>query len=76
LGNGVNVVNVEGKTGLSVPVEDAHALAQAINRLLADEGLRVEMGRFGRERALQVYSLEAMTQSHVSLYQALLNTRR
>lgn len=70
--NGVNVVNVDGVTGLTVPVRDASALALAINRLLSDEALRLQLGRQAKERALQEYSLKAMGEKHVALYRSLL----
>jgi glycosyltransferase involved in cell wall biosynthesis len=76
LHNGVNVVNVEGETGLTVPVKDAHMLAQALNRLLADDALRTQMGRSGQQRAHSIYSQDAMAESHLRLYQDLLSTRR
>ncbi len=43
---------VEGETGLLVPVSDADALAAALNRLVADPGLRRRWGAAGRIRAL------------------------
>ena len=70
--NGVNVVNVDGVTGLTVPVRDSVALAEAINRLLGDDALRQQLGRQARERALQEYSLKAMGEKHVALYRSLL----
>jgi lipopolysaccharide/colanic/teichoic acid biosynthesis glycosyltransferase len=42
----------EGANGLLTPVRDAAALAEAIKRLLGDEGLRAAMGETGRRMAL------------------------
>ena len=75
LNNGVNVVNQRGVTGLAVPVRDSKALAQALNQLLNDETLRFTLGAQAKQRALNEYSLDAMSNSHVKLYQDLLNTR-
>lgn len=75
LNNGVNVVNQRGVTGLAVPVRDAKALAQALNQLLTNEVLRFTLGAQAKQRALNEYSLDAMSTSHVKLYQDLLNTR-
>ena len=75
LNNGVNVVNQAGVTGLAVPVRDANALAQALNQLLNDEAMRFTLGTQAKQRALNNYSLDAMSASHVKLYQDLLNTR-
>jgi glycosyltransferase involved in cell wall biosynthesis len=75
LNNGVNVVNQRGVTGLAVPVRDSEALAQALNQLLNEETLRFTLGAQAKQRALNEYSLDAMSASHVKLYQDLLNTR-
>ncbi|HRH04264.1 MAG TPA: glycosyltransferase [Burkholderiaceae bacterium] len=71
LNNGVNVLNVHGETGFAVPVRDSLALADRINQVLNDPGLRLKLGEQARTRALQVYSLEANTQQHIQLYQEL-----
>ncbi|WP_137890775.1 glycosyltransferase [Ramlibacter sp. 2FC] len=76
LGNGVNVVNVHGETGLAVPVGDALALAQALQHLLQDAGLRERLGAKGRARAFGLYSQQAMTAAHGRLYQDLLVQKR
>jgi len=46
---------VEGETGALVPVNDAAALASALNRLVNDSGLRAAWGAAGRARALALY---------------------
>ena len=74
LNNGVNVVNVEGVTGLAVPVGDSRVLGEALSRLLGDALLRERLGQQARGRALGAYSLSAMVASHVKLYQDLLKT--
>ena len=74
LNNGVNVLNVHGETGFAVPVRDSKALAERINQLINDPDLRRQLGEQARNRALNVYSLPAMTASHVSLYQDLLQS--
>lgn len=76
LNNGVNVVNIDGVTGLAVPVRDTKALADAINRLICDPALRELLGSQARQRALSEYSLDAMGIRHLELYQALLKTDR
>lgn len=74
--NGVNVVNIDGQTGLAVPVGNAGDLAAAINRLISDAPLRERLGLQAQQRALTEYSLQAMAQRHLTLYQALLSTAR
>jgi rhamnosyl/mannosyltransferase len=71
LHNGVNVVNVEGVTGLAVPPGDPQALGQCLAGLLPDGPRMAAMGERARAWALGEYSLEAMVRKHVALYQAL-----
>lgn len=46
----------DGRTGLLVPRGDVAALADALGRLLADPGLRRQMGRAGRERVSRLFT--------------------
>jgi glycosyltransferase involved in cell wall biosynthesis len=57
---GVPEIVAEGETGLLVPAEDAGALADAIEGLLADDTRREAMGRAGRQRVEDNFSLEAV----------------
>jgi glycosyltransferase involved in cell wall biosynthesis len=50
----------EGKTGFLVPPGDSEALAEAISALAEDRDLRKRLGQAGRERALELYSVESM----------------
>uniref|UniRef100_UPI003564AF7C glycosyltransferase n=1 Tax=Hydrogenophaga sp. TaxID=1904254 RepID=UPI003564AF7C len=70
--NGVNRVNISGKTGVAVPVGDAVALGKTLDALLKDEILRAEYGANALAHARDPYSVEAMSASHVQLYQQLL----
>ena len=44
---------VVGDAGFLFERDDAHGLAEHLTFLLADDGLRAERGRRGRERALE-----------------------
>jgi glycosyltransferase involved in cell wall biosynthesis len=68
-------VVADGETGLLVPVEDAEALASAIDTYLSNPDLRQQSGRAGRQRAEKLFSVEAMAQHAISLYQELLHTK-
>lgn len=50
LPTGVTYANLDGKTGLTFPVGDSDRLAEALNRVVADAGLRTRLGDFARER--------------------------
>jgi D-inositol-3-phosphate glycosyltransferase len=58
----------DGLTGLLVPPADPTALRAAIEELLADPGLRAELGANARRRAEECYSWAAATESLLSLY--------
>jgi glycosyltransferase involved in cell wall biosynthesis len=72
---GTPEVVVDGVTGLLVPPRDPTALAQAITRLLDDPDLRQRMGRAGRERVLQHFSVEQMVKRTQTLYEQLLDAK-
>lgn len=63
LPTGVPWVNQDGVTGLVVPPGDPAPLAEAIGRLLADEGLRKRLGHNASERADRLFSRERMVGS-------------
>jgi glycosyltransferase involved in cell wall biosynthesis len=67
--SGVREVNHPGVTGLEVPMRDVGALADAMRTLAEDSELRDRLGRAGRERVRQRFSLAAMTDAHLALYQ-------
>ncbi len=66
--SGVREVNVPGETGLEVPIRDPHSLAEAINTLAADPGLRARMGEVGRSMVRERYSLEMMVERYLEVY--------
>jgi len=66
---------IEGRTGFLVPVGDARAMAGRVLDLLADEGLRVRMGRQSAEDAARQFGLERMVREYLAFYEAMLNER-
>ena len=61
-------------TGLLVPVKDAKALADGIERLLNDTDLRHSMGAAGRELAEKEYGIEKVVEAHLKIYQELMES--
>jgi glycosyltransferase involved in cell wall biosynthesis len=55
---GVPEMIVDGESGLLVPPRDAAALAQAIERVLADAALAERLGAAGQQRARALFTIE------------------
>ncbi len=68
LGNGVDFVNQDGRTGFTVAPKNPNALADALRRLLSDQSLAQTFGRQGRQRALAEFSSEAMGRRTFEIY--------
>jgi len=64
---------VEGRTGFLVPVGDARAMAERVLDLLADEGLRVRMGREAAEDAARRFGRERMVGEYLAFYDEILS---
>lgn len=75
LPTGVPWVNVDGETGLVVPVGDAGALASALRRLIADDDLRARMGQRARERVLAEFTVDRMVESTLAVYEEALGRK-
>ena len=65
----------DGRTGVLVPVADTAALAAAIVALATDPGRSAAMGRAGRERAVEEFSLERCADRIDGLYRSALARR-
>jgi glycosyltransferase involved in cell wall biosynthesis len=61
-------VAIDGETGLLVPPADPAALADAIERLARDEGLRQRMGEAGRAYVAREYRWEDNARLMEALY--------
>jgi len=57
----------DGEDGLKVPVDDAHALAVAVNALLGDGGLSGRLRAGGFERVRKEFSEDAVVQRYMDL---------
>lgn len=59
-------------TALLVPVKDALALANALQRLIEDPELRNNMGQSGRTLAEEAFAIEKIVKQHMEIYKELL----
>ncbi len=62
------------ETGFLVEPGDAGGLAQAVLRLLADDGLRRELGEAGYARARREFSVARMTERTLAVYEGVLSS--
>ena len=72
LSSGVPYVSLDDVTGITVPPADAQALADAINKLLADPELRAAYGRAGLQRVRQEFTVGRMAMRIRDLYEEAL----
>lgn len=70
--DGLVEVVTDGVTGLLVPPDDPHLLAEALARVLVDRELSRSLGERGREAARSTFSRERMTEAFEDLYRAVL----
>lgn len=64
------------ENGLLVAPRAPQALADALRALAGDAGLRIAMGRRGRERAVAEFSLDRVVAATLAVYQRLSATAR
>jgi glycogen(starch) synthase len=68
---GLPEVVLDGETGLLVASEQPQEIASAICSLLANPEYAHELGKRGRGRALDCFSLEGYVNAHLELYERL-----
>jgi glycosyltransferase involved in cell wall biosynthesis len=71
--SGVPYVSRDGETGITVAPADVEALADGINRLLADGALRASFGHAARRRVAAEFSLDAMVRRTRELYETVMS---
>lgn len=67
---------VDGRTGLLVEPDDAPALADAIERVLADAGLRARLAAAGPGRVAEGFLADQMVEAYEELYRTVLEEAR
>jgi glycosyltransferase involved in cell wall biosynthesis len=71
--DGVIEIVVDEETGIQVPPRDAHALSDALVRLIQDEQLRRSLGEAGRRRVENMFDLRQRTNALEKLYARVLD---
>lgn len=69
---GIAELVIDGRTGILVPAGQPEPLADAMIRLLTDAAARDEMGREGRRRVCDSFSIEAAAARLMDLYDSIL----
>ncbi|HJP23321.1 MAG TPA: glycosyltransferase family 4 protein [Alphaproteobacteria bacterium] len=69
---GCREVVTEGDNGFLAPARDGAAVAEALERLLADAKLRQRLGERSRERAVAEFSVEEFIAASLTTYRAVL----
>lgn len=73
---GLPEVVEDGVSGLLVPVEDAQALARALERLVADVPYRRKLGTAAREHVVGLFAAPRMAEAFMAAYEDLLAPSR
>ena len=71
--SGVPWVNEDGRTGRTVPPNDADALRDAIVQILQTPGLRDQMGEAGRKRFLRHFTRDHMVRDTTNIYERVMS---
>jgi glycosyltransferase involved in cell wall biosynthesis len=69
---GIPEVVEDGVTGFLVEPRDPKSLADAITRLLQDEGLRTRLGAAGLTRVRQQFTVDRMVAGTLAVYEQVL----
>jgi len=72
---GPSTVVEDGVNGFLTPVGDPAAFARALEQILDAPERAQQMGKKGRERAVQVFSLDAAGQRFLDVYRELVGVR-
>lgn len=72
---GLTEAVADGESGLLVTPGEVAALAAAIAPLLDDSALRARYASAGRQRMRESFSIDAMVDAHLKLYEAVLDGR-
>jgi glycosyltransferase involved in cell wall biosynthesis len=69
--DGSGEVCLEGRTGFLVPLGNLDLLAECLEKLIRDPGLRERLGGAGREWVSERFRVETMVDALAALYERL-----
>jgi glycosyltransferase involved in cell wall biosynthesis len=69
---GLSEIVSNSKTGISVPPENAEALATALKRLIENKTLRMDLGKNAREHVVKTYEWSNCVNKMMDVYNAVL----
>jgi glycosyltransferase involved in cell wall biosynthesis len=72
--NGIPEEVEHGKTGLLVPRQDVQALADALQTLIQSPEIRQQMGKAGRQKFEQEFTVDRMIDETKAIYEKILKT--
>ena len=71
---GIPEVIVDGETGLLVEPGDLESLRKALSQLVMNDGLCWQMGKAGRQRVEQFFSVDVMVEGNQRVYETILSS--
>lgn len=69
--DGIPEIVVNNETGILVPPQDSDAIAKAIRYLIKNPNIAVAMGKRGRKRVEDHFTIDKMISEYSSLYEAM-----
>ncbi|MEA1928471.1 MAG: glycosyltransferase, partial [Candidatus Auribacterota bacterium] len=75
VGGSVDLIR-DGYSGFLVPPRDGRALAQALERVLNEPGLKEKLGRVAGEDVISNYNINTMVQEYERLYREIYKNRK
>lgn len=65
---GLPEIIVNGLTGIIIEPNNTISLTDALEKLVLDDELRLKMGRYGRERAVEYFDIDKTTEKMIKFY--------
>ncbi|MBI4811732.1 MAG: glycosyltransferase [Ignavibacteriales bacterium] len=72
---GTKEIIVDGKTGFIIPPKDPNILTNRIMEILSRPDRGLEMGRKGKQRVVDLFSLDTMVAKYIELYRKCINEK-